>query len=92
MTPIPETAAEFLRSRANWLRVETVDHPSGCWSVVLRIDGCYSSGNVFGKDDKAEMVRFFQERLVEVFQAEGIPPSRLHDWARPVERGQAARS
>jgi hypothetical protein len=85
MTTDLETAAEFLRSRATWLRVETVDNPGGCWSVVLRLDGYYIPGV-----DKDEMVRFFQERLIEVFQAEGIPPRMLHDWARPIEREEAS--
>ena len=87
MTSIPETAAEFLRERAPWLRVETVDHPGGCWSVVLRIDGYYCTDG----SDKPGMVRFLQERLLEVCRAEQIPPSRLHDWARQAERERAGR-
>jgi hypothetical protein len=83
MTPIAETAAEFLRERGNWLRVETVDRPGGGWDLVLRLDGNYSS-SVNGW--KAELGRHFQERLLEVFRTEGIPPRLLHDWAVPVER------
>jgi hypothetical protein len=81
MTTNPETAAEFLRERANWLRVETVDLPDGCWDVVLRIDGHYARGV-----HKAELVRFFEERLLEVFRTEGILPRQLHAWPRPAER------
>jgi hypothetical protein len=69
MTPIAETAAEFLRERGNWLRVETVDRPGGGWDLVLRLDGNYSS-SVNGW--KAELGRHFQERLLEVFRTEGI--------------------
>jgi hypothetical protein len=87
MTSIPETAAEFLRSRAHWLRVETVDRPGGGWDVVLRIDGTYSSRN-FCTDDRADMVQHFQERLLEVCRAEGIQPRQLKDWTRPVERNR----
>jgi hypothetical protein len=81
MTTIEETAAEFLRSRAAWLRVETVDRPGGGWDVVLCIDGTYYVNNFFSDDDWADMVRSFQEWLVRVFHTEGIPFDRLQDWA-----------
>jgi hypothetical protein len=84
----PETAAEFLRSRATWLRVEAVDRDRGGWDVVLVIDGTYSS-----HVEKTEMVHYFQRWLLEVILAEGIPPHELHAWRRrraPAEEHGAA--
>jgi hypothetical protein len=53
---------------------------------VLRIDGTYYVNNFFSDDDRADLVRYFQEWLGGVLSTEGIPTDRLTDWARPVER------
>lgn len=49
----------FLKARKDWLRVETVDRPTGGWDVVLVIDGTYF---VEGRE---ATVRFFEDWVAQ---------------------------
>ena len=50
-------AANFLKSRRDWLRVQVAPAKEGKgWDIVLRIDGTYLDG---GEQSKQELVEFF---------------------------------
>ena len=52
----------FLEQRHDWLKVTTIDLPTGGWDVVLRIDGTYYEDSVINRQD---LVDYFARWVVE---------------------------
>ena len=63
-----ETAREFLRSQARWLRVDMQENPAGGWDIVLVIDGSFAS-----REHAKEKVDYYAFRLANVLKTEHIP-------------------